>query len=892
VRPNGPHAFFDTAEGRRLKEIATGTHWQKWGPYLAERQWGTVREDYSPDGEAWTFFPFKHARSRAYRWGEDGLAGFCDDNSRWCLGLALWNGKDAILKERLFGLGGREGNHGEDVKEVYHFVDGTPTHSYQKMVYRYPQDPFPYAELVSVNKLRSHRESEFELVDTGIFNGARFFDVAIEYAKADPEDILILISIENAAQESAVLHVLPQLWARNTWSWNSAADRPRLRKAGMADVLAFRQGRGARRWSIDCSAELLFCENETNLPLLFGVEAPGPFKDGINDFIIAGRREAISATDEGSKVAAHVRLKLSAGESASIRLRWRPDGDSVQPFVDFDAILAARRRDADEFYAAVQSGVADEDARAIQRQAFAGLLWSKQAYFFDIPIWLAGDPAQPAPPRERRRGRNADWLHLNNADVISMPDTWEYPWYAAWDLAFHAVALAWVDPKFAKEQLVLLTRDWFMHPNGQMPAYEWMFGDVNPPVHAWAALRVYEIDRDLTGIADTAFLERVLHRLLLNFTWWVNRKDAGGRNLFQGGFLGLDNISPFNRSDPLPNGATIDQADGTAWMGMYALNLMRIAIELAMFNPVYEDIATKFFEHFLSIAGAMADVGGTGQGLWNDEDGFFYDTLRTSDGRLIPLRLRSMVGLIPIFAVEVLDRSIFDKLPSFTRRLNWFLKHRPELAQLVSRWVEPGAGERHLLSLVRGHRLKSLLRRTLDEAEFLSDFGVRSLSKIYQAQPYTMENGGMRLEVSYTPGEATNGLFGGNSNWRGPIWMPVNFLLIDALRKFHTYFGADFTVECPTGSSQKKNLSEIADELSGRLRRLFLRNSDGKRPALAACGNGSVIGDFLLFHEYFNGDDGRGHGASHQTGWTALITNLLAPNFGYGLDAQSCGSTK
>ncbi len=549
----------------------------------------------------------------------------------------------------------------------------------------------------------------------------------------------------------------------------------------------------------------------------------------------------------------------------------------MEPFVDFDAILAARRRDADEFYTAVQSGMADEDARAIQRQAFAGLLWSKQAYFFDIPIWLAGDQAQPAPPPERRRGRNADWLHLNNADVISMPDTWEYPWYAAWDLAFHAVALALVDPKFAKEQLVLLTREWFMHPNGQMPAYEWMFGDVNPPIHAWAALRVYEIDQELTGIADTAFLERVLHKLLLNFTWWVNRKDAGGRNLFQGGFLGLDNISPFNRSDPLPNGATIDEADGTAWMGMYALNLMRIAIELAMFNPVYEDLATKFFEHFLSIAGAMADVGGTGQGLWHDKDGFFYDTLRTADGRVMPLQLRSMVGLIPIFAVEVLDRSVFDKLPGFTQRLNWFLKHRPELAQLVSRWVEPGAGERHLLSLLRGHRLKRLLSRMLDEAEFLSEFGIRSLSKVYQAQPYSLEYGGMRIEVSYTPGEAMNGLFGGNSNWRGPIWMPVNFLLIDALRKFHAYFGPDFTVECPSGSGQKMNLSEVADELSRRLARLFLRRPDGGRPALAGSKVGSTIGDFVLFYEYFNGDDGRGLGASHQTGWTALIANLLVP---------------
>jgi hypothetical protein len=627
VRPDRTRAFTDTAEGRRLKEITHGKPWRRWGPYLAERQWGTVREDYSANGDAWRFFPFKHAHARAYRWGEDGLAGFCDEAMHWCLGLALWNGKDPILKERLFGLSGSEGNHGEDVKEVYHFVDATPTHSYQKMVYRYPQDPFPYDELVSVNKKRSRREPEFKLSDTGILEGGRYFDVTVEYAKADPEDILMLISIENAAQEPAALHVLPQLWARNTWSWTGAADRPRLRKTGGGDVLASRSGREDWRWSVVGSTELLFCENETNLPLLFGVDAPGAFKDGVNDFIIHGRREAISAVEEGSKAAAHVRVELPAAGRACIRLRFRPDGRAVQPFVDFDAILAARRHDADEFYAAVQAGMADEDARAVQRQALAGLLWSKQAYFFDIPVWLAGDAAQPTPPPERRRGRNADWLHLNNADVISMPDTWEYPWYAAWDLAFHAVSLARVDPAFAKDQLVLLTREWFMHPSGQLPAYEWMFGDVNPPVHAWAALHVYEMDRERTGVADTAFLERVLHKLLINFTWWVNRKDAGGRNLFQGGFLGLDNISPFNRSDPLPNGATIDQADGTAWMGMYALNLMRIAIELAMFNPVYEDLASKFFEHFLSIAGAMADVQGTGQGLWNEEDGFFYDTL-------------------------------------------------------------------------------------------------------------------------------------------------------------------------------------------------------------------------------------------------------------------------
>ncbi|GLS21103.1 glucosidase [Labrys miyagiensis] len=871
------HTLFDTAEGRRLREIAVGTPWRKWGPYLAERQWGTVREDYSTDGDAWGFFPFAHARSRAYRWGEDGIAGFCDEAMRWCLGVALWNGKDAILKERLFGLGNAQGNHGEDVKEAYHFVDATPTHSYQKMVYRYPQSAFPYEDLLSVNKARSRQEPEFELADTGVFARRRYFDVTVEYAKADYDDILMLVSIENASDEPAHLHVLPQLWARNTWSWAGTADRPRLREDGDGDVLALRPGKKTRRLSVEDAAQWLFCENNTNTPLLFGVDASGPFKDGINDFIVAGRRDAVSATGEGSKVAAHVDVELPGHGRASIRLRWRPDGVAPRPFAEFDTILAARRDEADEFYVALQAGMPNADARKVHRQALAGLLWSKQAYLFDIPIWLDGDPAQPAPPRERRGGRNADWSHLNNADVISMPDTWEYPWYAAWDLAFHCVSLALVDPAFAKDQLVLLTREWFMHPNGQMPAYEWMFGDVNPPVHAWAALRVYEMDRDRTGVADTAFLERVLHKLLLNFTWWVNRKDTGGRNLFQGGFLGLDNISPFNRSDPLPDGMSIDQSDGTAWMAMYALNLMRISIELAMTNSVYEDIATKFFEHFLSIAGAMADVGGTGQGLWNDEDGFFYDTLKMEDGRIAPIRLRSMVGLIPIFAVEVLDQRVFEKLPGFTRRLHWFLKYRPHLAQLVSQWTEPGVGERHLLSLLRGHRLKSLLRRALDETEFLSDYGIRSLSKMHAIEPYRLDHRGMKLEVPYTPGEAMSGLFGGNSNWRGPIWMPVNFLLIDALRKFHGYFGPEFTVECPVGSGRDMNLSEVADELSHRLSRLFLRGSEGHRPALAAeTRGGAVVGDHLLFHEYFHGDSGRGLGSSHQTGWTALIANLLA----------------
>ena len=877
VNEKAPRRLLDTAEGRRLQEIASGVPWRRWGPYLSERQWGTIREDYSPDGDAWRYLPHAHAKSRAYRWGEDGLAGFCDEAMRWCLALALWNGRDSILKERLFGLANAEGNHGEDVKELYHYVDATPSHAYQRMIYRYPHAAFPYEQLIEENARRGREQPEFELIDTGVFDDGRYFDVTIEYAKATADDLLMKITVENAAEIPGLLHLVPQLWARNTWSWTEASDRPRLRAEPGGDVLAHRPGKKTWRMSVDRPCRLLFCENETNTPLLFGRKAPGPFKDGINDFIVDGDVNAIRDR-EGSKVGAQVVLELPAFGSACLRLRFRPDGSSTAPFADFDEVLALRRTEADEFYAVLQAGIADPDARAVQRQALAGMLWSKQVYLFDIPKWLDGDPAQPPPPPERRQGRNADWRHLNNSDVISMPDKWEYPWYAAWDLAFHCVSIALVDPAYAKNQLVLLTREWFMHPNGQLPAYEWAFGDVNPPVHAWAAWRVYQTDRELTGIADTAFLERILHKLLINFTWWVNRKDAGGRNIFQGGFLGLDNIGPFNRSDPLPNGGSIDQADGTAWMAMYALNLMRIALELALHNPVYEDIATKFFEHFLAIAGAMADVDAGGLSLWNEEDCFFYDVLRMPNGERVPLRLRSMVGLIPIFAVEVLDPAVFEKLPGFTRRLRWFLKHRPHLANLVSRWNEPGVGERNLLSLLRGHRLTCLLRWMLDETEFLSDYGVRSLSKAHGPKPYILELGSTRTQVDYAPGESTSGLFGGNSNWRGPIWMPVNYMLIDALREFHRYYGADFRVECPVGSGHYVNLGQVADELGRRLSRLFLRGPDGSRPSLAPSGPGqtsATIGDHLLFHEYFHGESGRGLGASHQTGWAGLIANLL-----------------
>ncbi len=884
-----PHPILSTAEGRRLAEIADGVAWRRWGPFLGERQWGTVREDYSPDGDAWGSFPHDHARSRAYRWGEDGLAGFCDDQQRWCLGLALWNGRDPILKERLFGLANREGNHGEDVKEVYHYADATPTHSYNRFVYRYPLAAFPYEELTAENARRGRDDPEYELADTGIFDGGAYVDVTVEYAKAGPEDVLMRVTLANPGDGPARVHVLPTLWARNTWSWadgelrpsagrssDDAASRDRARIAPAPDgsLVAERPEMPPRRLSLDRAVPWLFTENETNRPLVFGDAAPGPFKDGIGAFVVDGREGTLAAS--GSKAAAHAVLDIPPRGAATLRLRFRPAEDGTDPFADFDAMLALRRREADEYFAALQASIPDPDARAVHRQAIAGLLWSKQVYIFDVPVWLKGDPVTPPPPDSRRRGRNADWEHLSNSDVILMPDKWEYPWYAAWDLAFHCVAMAPVDPDFAKEQLVLLLRAWYMHPNGQLPAYEWNFGDVNPPVHAWAAFRVYGIDRDLTGVADTAFLERILHKLMLNFTWWVNQKDAGGRNIFQGGFLGLDNIGPFNRSEPVPDGGIIDQADGTAWMAMYALNLLRIALELALVNPVYEDIATKFFEHFMSIAGAMARIGADGVSLWDDADGFFYDTLRQPDGHHVPLRLRSMVGLIPIFAVEVLDGSVFDRLPAFTRRLRWFLRFKPEAAALVSRWNERGEGERHLLSLLRGSRLKRLLRRALDATEFLSNFGLRSLSKAHEASPFVLERGGARYTVEYTPGESTSGLFGGNSNWRGPVWMPLNFLLIDSLRQFHSYYGPDFKVECPVGSGLLLDLGQVADELARRLGRLFLPGPDGARAAVSdAAARGGVVDGHLLFHEYFHGDTGRGLGASHQTGWTALVANLL-----------------
>ena len=872
-------ATSETAEAARLKAIGKGAHWRRWGPYVSDRQWGTVREDYSPYGTAWEYLPHDHARSRAYRWGEDGIGGFGDDQLQLCLGLALWNGKDPILKERLFGLTNNEGNHGEDVKEFYYYLDGTPTHSYMRMLYKYPQAAFPYTQLVEENRRRGKELPEFRLIDTGVFADNRYFDVEIEYAKGDPDDILMQVTVHNRAAEPASLHVLAQLWARNIWSWEPDSMRPRLLARGDNAISVDHPGLQPLRLICDGRPEFLFCDNETNIRRLWGMEASGQyFKDGINDYIVNGERNAVNPARLGTKAAAHYRLNLPAGGSARLRLRLVPD-QSVPGFDDFDQIFRRRRAEADEFYAALQHDIGDPDTRQVHRQAIAGMLWTKQFYHYDVAQWLDGDPLQPPPTGLRGHGRNSDWRHLNNAEIISVPDKWEYPWYAAWDLAFHCVILARVDPAYAKNQLLLLTRDWYMHPNGQLPAYEWAFGDVNPPVHAWAAWRLYEIDREQHGgEGDRAFLERVFLRLMLNFTWWVNRKDVEGRNIFQGGFLGLDNIGIFDRSAPLPTGGTINQSDGTAWMAMYTLNLMRIALELALDDHVYEDIATKFFEHFLYIAEAMSNIGGEGIGLWDETDEFYYDVLHLPDGERIPLRLRSMVGLIPLFAVEVLDGSVFTRLPSFTARLRWFLDHRPKLARLVSRWVDPSAGERHLLSLLRGHRMKRLLARMLDETEFLSDYGVRSLSKYHEKNPYMFEHAGNEISVHYVPGDCATSVFGGNSNWRGPVWFPVNFLLIESLQRFHSYYGDDFKVECPVGSGNLLHLGEVAAELARRLCRLFLRDKTGRRPVF---GDSPIqqenpdFGDNLLFYEFFDGDTGKGLGAAHQTGWTALVSLLL-----------------
>lgn len=908
-----------TEEAKRLRESSERKkHWKRWGPYLSERAWGTVREDYSPDGAAWEYFPFEQAHLKAYRWNEDGLGGICDRHQKICFALAFWNGKDPILKERLFGLSGNEGNHGEDVKEYYYYLDSTPTHSYMKFLYKYPQNEFPYRRLVEENRNRSKQEGEFELLDTGIFDDDRYFDVFVEYAKADVEDILIKITAENRGAEAAAITILPTVWFRNTWSWEGNPNPPKSHSIDGETIKLETEYYGKRFLYCENADDLLFTENNSNNRKLYNAENESPFvKDGINDYIVEGKTDAVNPAKQGTKAAANYKLEIPAGESVTIRLRLsdkefsrnseppavtsdlsrddqeaniqpsavgtankKPSKDGTQnAFADFDKIFERRKKEADEFYAGVIPADLSDDAENVQRQAFAGMLWSKQFYHYVVKDWLEGDPAQPKPPAERKKGRNSGWTHLYNADVISMPDKWEYPWYAAWDLAFHSIPLALVDSEFAKEQLLLMLREWYMHPNGQIPAYEWAFGDVNPPVHAWAALRVYQIEKKRNdGVGDTKFLARVFQKLLLNFTWWVNRKDAEGNNVFEGGFLGLDNIGVFDRSRPLPTGGKLAQADATSWMAMYCLNLLAIALELAKTDDTYEDLASKFWEHFLYIADAMNHLGDEGISLWNEEDGFYYDVLHLHGAGNKPLKVRSMVGLIPLFAVGTIEPESLDALPDFKRRMYWFIENRPDLIGNVSCMRTPGMGERRLLAVVFRERLEKVLRVMLDENEFLSPHGIRALSRFHKDNPYILQVNGEEHRVDYEPAESTSGLFGGNSNWRGPVWFPVNYLLIESLQKFHHYYGDDLRVECPTGSGKFMNLWEVSEELSRRLSHIFLRNGDGTRPVFGKTEkfqSDEHFRDYVLFYEYFHGDNGSGVGASHQTGWTGLVAKLL-----------------
>ncbi len=871
-----------TAEEQRLEEARQRTrHWKRWGPYLSERAWGTVREDYSAYGTAWDYFPHDHARSRAYRWNEDGIAGISDRHQKICFAIALWNGRDPILKERLFGLTGNEGNHGEDVKEYYFYLDSTPTHSYMKYLYKYPQAEFPYGQLVAENRQRGKLAPEFELVDTGIFDGDRYFDVVVEYAKADVEDILVRITATNHGPEEASLNLLPTIWFRNTWSWNqNGTAKPSLRNTNEGSIELDDAEIGKRWLYCDGAPELLFTENDTNTERLFNFRNGARyFKDAIDEYIVHGNHQSVNPEQRGTKASANYKLTIAPGATATIRLRLTNEQlKGRKAFAQFDKTFADRLREADEFYETIIPKHLSADARLVMRQAFAGMLWSKQFYHYVIEQWLDGDPAAPKPPAERVHGRNHEWKHLHNADVISMPDKWEYPWYAAWDLAFHCVPLALVDSEFAKDQLILMLREWYMHPNGQLPAYEWAFGDVNPPVHAWAAWRVYKIEKKRRGVGDTVFLKRVFQKLLLNFTWWVNRKDADGMNIFQGGFLGLDNIGVFDRSAPLPTGGHIAQSDGTSWMAMYALNLLAIAMELAKEDPSYEDVASKFWEHFLYIAHAMNNRGDDEVKLWDEQDGFFYDVLHLPQGKPFPMKVRSMVGLIPLFAVETLEPELLDRLPDFKRRMEWFIQNRSDLTANVACMRTPGNAERRLLSIVSQDQLRSVLRFMLDENEFLSQYGIRAISRFHNDHPYMLQVNGTQHRVDYEPAESSTGLFGGNSNWRGPIWFPLNYLLVESLQKFHHYFGEDFKVECPVGSGQMLTLWEVAGEISKRLSHIFLKDADQRRPVFGAAAKFQIDPnwrDLIPFHEYFHGDDGSGVGASHQTGWTGLVAKLL-----------------
>jgi hypothetical protein len=889
MRPSHTRSAASTAEHRRLEEARLGgdRKWRRWGTYLPERQWGTVREDYSADGEAWDYFPFDHAGVRAYRWGDDGLLGLCDNRGLVCFCVALWNGADRILKERLFGVSGREGNHGEDVKELYWYLDATPTCSYARALYKYPQRAFPYDELRARSRNAGKADPEPEILDTTAFDDHRYFDVVVEYAKADVDDLLVRITATNRGPAAAPLVLLPQLWFRNTWAWTTraatgaGAGRPEmiaLERAGDVSVVETREPHLGTFWlHVEGADDLIFTENDSNSERLWGSPNEGRVKDGFDDAVVRGRAAAVDAT-RGTKVGARFSRTIGPGESVTLRLRYGGRALGAQAFDDHDAIFETRLREADEFYEAITPKTLTVDERRVFRQSVAGLLWSKQYYGYEVERWLRGDAAQPPPPRARRQGRNSEWRHLYNSEVLSMPDKWEYPWYAAWDLAFHCIPLALVDPDFAKQQLTLLVREWYMHPSGQIPAYEWQLGDVNPPVHAWAAYRVYQIERRTTGRADRAFLESIFLKLMLNFTWWVNRKDTLGRNVFEGGFLGLDNIGVFDRSKPLPGGGTLEQADATSWMGMYCLNMLDIALELARESPSYQDVANKFFEHFLLIAHATNHIAGDDGGLWDEADGFYYDVMRRPSGESFPVRVRSMVGLTPLFAVATLEPDSVERFGAFWRRARWFLQNRPELAEHCPMMEVPGLGQRRLLALVDRTRLVRVLSRMLAETEFLSPYGVRSLSRTHLADPYKLVVDGAIHRVDYEPAESRTGLFGGNSNWRGPVWMPVNYLVIESLQRLNHYYGDSLRVECPTGSGQMMTLSEVARELSRRLIALFAMGPDGRRP-----GHGPRelvqrdphFKDHLSFYEYFNGDTGEGLGARAQTGWTALVAKLL-----------------
>jgi Mannosylglycerate hydrolase MGH1-like glycoside hydrolase domain len=881
-----------TAEHVRLEEARERkVPWKKWGPYLSERQWGTVREDYSEGGDAWNYFTHDQARSRAYRWGEDGIAGISDDQQRLCFALALWNGNDPILKERMFGLTNSESNHGEDVKEYYFYLDNTPTHSYMKYLYKYPQDAYPYADLVETSRRRSRQEFEYELLDTGVFDQNRYWDVFVEYAKESPEDILILISVHNRGPDPALLHLLPTLWFRNQWSWHGGSDRPILRHvAGSSSsiVHALDPQLGDRYLCCEEDVPLLYTENETNTQRIFGVANRSPYvKDSINDYVVHGAKGALNPEKMGTKASAHYRLTVGPGECSKVRLRLsdvapaavaRGNGNAGGPFgIRFEEIMRARREEADEFYAAITPPSLDSDAASVMRQALAGMLWSKQFYHYDVDKWLEERGSDPFKPTRKAAPRNDHWHHMYNGDVISMPDKWEYPWYAAWDLAFHVLALTLVDPEFGKQQLKLMLRERYMHPNGQIPAYEWNFGDVNPPVHAWSTIFTYRLEKAQKGEGDKDWLKSCFQKLLLNFTWWVNRKDRSGRNVFEGGFLGLDNIGVFDRNAPLPTGGYLEQADGTAWMALFCQNMLEISAELALTDADYADMAIKFTEHFFWIASSMAHLGAD-TGMWDEEDGFFYDVLRLPDGQAKRIRVRSMVGLLPLCAATTFEGELTAKYPELGERLRWFLESRPELVSCIHDPMKPGYAGRHLGAILDEIKLRRVLAKMLDEHEFLSPFGIRSLSRYHADHPYVIHAGGQEYHVSYLPAESDTGMFGGNSNWRGPIWMPVNALIIRALLQYYLYYGDQFTIECPTGSGRRMTLYQVAQEIARRLGNIFLKDQEGRRPVYGGSRKfreDPHWRDYLLFYEYFHGDNGAGLGASHQTGWTGVIALAL-----------------